>query len=763
MHQNKRVGPKFSRKEKWTLFSGIVLAASLFGALLLSENPSSSPMKTTAFSSEINIAEDSPSGSAGGLIVPASCPSDLHDAPNYNQSCTSAANSCGMTNTGTIQCNGTCTATRPLDSLCCTWNAISGNCADYGFGTSGTVTAEQNSCTGALRNINTSGCSTPIQCGNGVVEGTEACDLGSSNGVCPSNCSDSCTINTCTLCGNGLCGAGESCFNCPNDCTPDPQTGNTCTGSANSCGMTNTGTYACDGSCNATVPPNSLCGGPGPGPCGDGTCTNGETCASCSADCGSCPPVTICGDGACNGIETCSNCSSDCGSCCDPNFGRTCQSNRNACNMRNLGTIRCDGNCSISSAPPDSLCGPQMHTISASAGSGGSISPSGAITLIEGSNRAFTITPSTNYVINTVTVDGIAMGPVGNYTFNNVQANHVIRATFLSSTAPQVTLSAVPTNVASGNSSVLSWVTTNTVSCTGSGGDASTGWSGAKSASGGSMTVTPTVSATYSIECWDGTGVSTGIQNVVITVGGAIPLASVTLTANKTDIVPGESVWLSWIATNAATCTSSTPLGNPTDFTGSRSVPSGSKNVRPMVNSIYSIECFNALGQSAGPDTISFTPFATGDTIKICPQTATVGLGGTLQLRAYQRNGGIMCNNPLANGGVEVTESPLITWSTPSNTGHASVSNVAGTKGLVTGQTVGVESVRARHANVSAEDRRSVQVVCTPNNDCSSAASDAIAVGLCTQETFVIDNGCGAPITCSGTRACDYNWKEVSP
>ena len=50
--------------------------------------------------------------------------------------------------------------------------------------------------------------------------------------------------------------------------------------------------------------------------CGDGICNNGESCSSCSSDCGSCPaPTPYCGDGICNNGETCATCPSDCGTC----------------------------------------------------------------------------------------------------------------------------------------------------------------------------------------------------------------------------------------------------------------------------------------------------------------------------------------------------------------------------------------------------------------------------------------------------------------
>jgi hypothetical protein len=70
------------------------------------------------------------------------------------------------------------------------------------------------------------------------------------------------------------------------------------------------------------------------------------------------------------------------------------------------------------------------YTIVASAGAGGSISPSGNVVVNCGDSQTFTITPDACYSIADVLVDGGSVGPVGTYTFNNVTANHTIQASF---------------------------------------------------------------------------------------------------------------------------------------------------------------------------------------------------------------------------------------------------------------------------------------------------------------------------------------------
>ena len=75
---------------------------------------------------------------------------------------------------------------------------------------------------------------------------------------------------------------------------------------------------------------------------------------------------------------------------------------------------------------------PDLITITATAGAGGSISPSGAVEVETNSTPAFTITPNSGYRTLSVMVDDVFDVTGGAYTFpsNRTHHNHYITATF---------------------------------------------------------------------------------------------------------------------------------------------------------------------------------------------------------------------------------------------------------------------------------------------------------------------------------------------
>ncbi|MBI2851678.1 MAG: hypothetical protein HYX84_01045 [Chloroflexi bacterium] len=97
---------------------------------------------------------------------------------------------------------------------------------------------------------------------------------------------------------------------------------------------------------------------------------------------------------------------------------------------------------SIPVAVPALAAGP--YTITALAGVGGTISPSGAVSVAENASQTFTITPNAGNIVFNVAVDGVSAGSPRDYTFTGVSANHTITATF--TTEPLAPVDLAPLN-----------------------------------------------------------------------------------------------------------------------------------------------------------------------------------------------------------------------------------------------------------------------------------------------------------------------------
>lgn len=83
--------------------------------------------------------------------------------------------------------------------------------------------------------------------------------------------------------------------------------------------------------------------------------------------------------------------------------------------------------------------GYSYYTIKATAGAGGSISPSGNVSVREGRDQTFTITPDKGYAVANVKIDGKSIGAVKSYTFENVRRTHTIEVIFMKANGtPQI-------------------------------------------------------------------------------------------------------------------------------------------------------------------------------------------------------------------------------------------------------------------------------------------------------------------------------------
>ena len=72
-------------------------------------------------------------------------------------------------------------------------------------------------------------------------------------------------------------------------------------------------------------------------------------------------------------------------------------------------------------------------TITASAGAGGSVSPSGTAVVETGDTPTYTSTSSVGNILSDVLVDGVSQGRLNSYTFSSIGASHTIDVSFDSS------------------------------------------------------------------------------------------------------------------------------------------------------------------------------------------------------------------------------------------------------------------------------------------------------------------------------------------
>ncbi len=70
------------------------------------------------------------------------------------------------------------------------------------------------------------------------------------------------------------------------------------------------------------------------------------------------------------------------------------------------------------------------HLVMASAGSEGSISPAGQLTVNDGDTLSFNITPNSGFAVQNVWVDSVNIGAVSKYTFKDIGSDHIIAASF---------------------------------------------------------------------------------------------------------------------------------------------------------------------------------------------------------------------------------------------------------------------------------------------------------------------------------------------
>ncbi len=184
---------------------------------------------------------------------------------------------------------------------------------------------------------------------------------------------------------------------------------------------------------------------------------------------------------------------------------------------------------------------------------------------------------------------------------------------------PTVSITASPVTIEQGQSSVLSWESSDASSCTASG-----FWSDPLALSG-SVTKYPTVTSTYTITC---TGNEDSVSDsVVVTVTDPPPaVPTVSITASPVTIERGQSTVLSWTATDTTNCTA------PAIVSGGLAL-NGSATVTPDVTSTYTISCDGGtVSDSVVVTVIEPPPVITQPTLTLTTSSSSVRRGSSVTL-----------------------------------------------------------------------------------------------------------------------------------
>jgi hypothetical protein len=243
----------------------------------------------------------------------------------------------------------------------------------------------------------------------------------------------------------------------------------------------------------------------------------------------------------------------------------------------------------------------QSATLTWSTTNATSCTASGAWSGSEGTSGTQSVTPtaagSLGYVLTCT-----GTGGSGNGT-----ASLVVAAPL-----PTVTIGASPTSITLGQSSTLTWSSTNATSCT-----ASNAWTGSEAVSG-TLSETPTAagSLSYVLTCMGAGGSAQATAALTVTA----PAPTVTIAVAPAAITVGQSATVTWSSTNATSCTASG------SWSGAEAT-SGMSSVTPTASGTasYALACTGAGGTANGTATL---------TVSAAPSTHGGGAIGLWELVA---------------------------------------------------------------------------------------------------------------------------------
>lgn len=315
-------------------------------------------------------------------------------------------------------------------------------------------------------------------------------------------------------------------------------------------------------------------------------------------------------------------------------------------------------------------------------------------------------------------------------TANSSPPTKQVTVTVGGSPAPTATFSAAPTSITAGQSSTLTWTSSNATTVSIDNGVGS-------QAVNGSVSVSPASTTTYTLTATGPGGTTTKTATVTVTQ----PAPTATFSAAPTSINAGQSSTLTWTSSNATSISIDNGVGSkPT---------SGSTSVSPSTTTTYTL---TATGPgSTTTRTATVTVIQPAPTISFSASPANIAAGQSSSLIWNTTNA---TSVTIDNG---VGSQPV--------SGSVSVQPVLTTTYTLT--AVGPGGTLTSQATVTVSNRPSITFTASPGSVLVGSSS-TLSWAVANSTSVSIDNGIGAKLasgstTVTPTETTTYTLTAVGP
>jgi phospholipase C len=343
-----------------------------------------------------------------------------------------------------------------------------------------------------------------------------------------------------------------------------------------------------------------------------------------------------------------------------------------------------------------------------------------------GTGGSQTVTPSA-----TTTYTATATGGAG-----TTPATASATVTVNAPAATTVTLSAKPSTVAAGASSTLTVVAANATSVTLSGSDGS---SYSLSVTGGTQTVTPAATTTYTASAVGVTGSAPVTAQAVVTVTSAVTKPTVTISANPQTVTSGSSSTLSVTATNATSVVVTGSDGSKYALTPT----GGTQTVTPTATTTYTASAIGVAGSApVTSQTVVTVTSAATPTVSIGanPQSIASGNSSTLTVTATNATSVVVTGSDGSKYALTPTGGTQTVTPTATTTYTASAVGAAGSAPVTAQAVVTVTSAATPTVSISANP----QTV-------TSGSSSTLTVTATNATSVVVTGSDGSKYTLTST------------